>query len=112
MNSLAHQLHYVTYNNNPSPLARINGTQNAPSHARSRVGTMAMRQPTSAATKYPAPGDIYSSRLDPDDICKVISNINGHVTYHWLNEESRMDVQSTPIKLFVRYFRLRMYPVE
>ena len=75
---------------------------------------MAMRRSISraVAARYPAPGDIYSPRLDPDEACKVISIINGNVTYQWLKQDCHDDIHTTPVKQFVRYFRLRMYVVE
>ncbi len=79
-----------------------------------RIGARMKRQSASSAVvdKYPAPGDIYSSRLDRGEPCKVISIINDHVTYQWLRGDTDNDVHTTPMKQFIRYFRLRMYAVE
>ena len=75
------------------------------------------KQRSAAATqrrafRYPEPGDIYSSYLNQGENCKVISVANGQVTYRWLRDDAFVDIQSMPAKVFLRYFDLRMYPVQ
>ena len=70
-----------------------------------------MHQSASAVVRYPAPGDVYSSRLNPGETCKVTSITDGHVTYRWLCEDSHSQVHSTPLPYFIRYFAVRLYAV-
>lgn len=86
-----------------SPLTPINNKNNRGYN---------MHQSAPAALKYPAPGDVYSSRLNPGEICKVVQLTDGHVTYRWLGEDSHSLIHTTPLAYFIRYFAVKLYAVQ
>ena len=56
--------------------------------------------------KYPAPGDLYHSRLYPGQICRVISVIDAEVTFSWLNSYAHIDQQTARVNQFIQDFDL------
>ncbi len=56
--------------------------------------------------KYPAPGDIYQSRLYPGQTCKVISVLDAQVTFRWTNGYEHIDQQTTSVRQFIDDFDL------
>ena len=57
--------------------------------------------------KYPAPGDIYQSRLYPGETCKIVRVQEAQVTFQWISGHDHIDWQIAPVNHFIRDFDLQ-----
>jgi hypothetical protein len=54
--------------------------------------------------KYPAAGDIYRSKIYPQQVCHVVDVLNALVTFDWQGQYKHVATQSAPVNKFVRDF--------
>ena len=54
--------------------------------------------------RYPIPGDVYRSRIYPDQTCRVVDVTDAIVTFEWLGQFSDVEKQQAPVLTFDRDF--------
>ncbi len=54
--------------------------------------------------RYPVAGDVYRSRIYPDQTCQVVRVVNANVTFKWLGQYSHVASQSVAVLKFANDF--------
>jgi hypothetical protein len=70
------------------------------------VDNLAYLRCAAPMAKYPQPSDVYECELYPGRTCRVLSVHNAQVTFQWLGDYSRIELQVVPVNRFIVDFKL------